>query len=163
MDKDQLFMKQALKLAKKAYDQHEVPVGCVIVQNGKIIARSYNQRHTTKNSLDHAELIAIKKASKKLNQWILDDCEMYVTLEPCLMCAGAILQSRIKRLIYATSEPKFGSCGSVINVIENKTFNHQVLLTRDVLEEESKTLLKTFFKEIRASKQKVGENNEGNS
>lgn len=162
MDNDQFFMKQALKLAKKAYDQHEVPVGCVIVQNGKIIARSYNQRHTTKNSLDHAELIAIKKASKKLNQWILDDCEMYVTLEPCLMCAGAILQSRIKRLIYATSEPKFGSCGSVINVIENKTFNHQVLLTRDVLEEESKTLLKTFFKEIRASKQKVGGNNEGN-
>lgn len=163
MDNDQFFMKQALKLAKKAYDQHEVPVGCVIVQNGKIIARSYNQRHTTKNSLDHAELIAIKKACKKLNQWILDDCEMYVTLEPCLMCAGAILQSRIKRLIYATNEPKFGSCGSMIDVIENKTFNHQVLLTRYVLEEESKMLLKTFFKEIRASKQKVGENNEGNS
>ena len=163
MDKDVFFMKQALKQAHMAYHKKEVPVGCIVVQNDKIISRSYNKRQTNKSTLDHAEMIAIKKACKKLNKWILDDCEMYVTLEPCLMCAGAILQARFKRLIYATKEPKFGSCGSIINVIEDKTFNHQVLLRTGVLEEEASNLIKSFFKEIRTSKLKVGVNDEGNN
>jgi tRNA(adenine34) deaminase len=163
MSKDAYYMQIALQQANKAFQVNEVPVGCVIVYQDKIIARSYNKRHTNKNTLDHAEIIAIKKACNKLNAWILDECDIYVTLEPCLMCAGAMLQARIRRLIYATSEPKFGSCGSVINVIEDKTFNHQIQLTTGILEEESKQLLKSFFKQIRAFKLKVGVKNEGNN
>lgn len=147
-------MKEALKEAKKAYLKEEVPVGCVIVYNNEIIARAHNTRHKNKSALDHAEILAIKKANKKLNAWMLDGATLYVTLEPCLMCAGAIFQSRIKRVVFAASEPKFGSFGSVINVSNPEyKFNHKIELTKGVLEEESALLLKTFFKEIRSKKQ----------
>jgi tRNA(adenine34) deaminase len=153
-NQDIFFMKEALKEAKKAYLKEEVPVGCVIVYNNEIIARAHNTRHKNKSALDHAEILAIKKANKKLNAWMLDGATLYVTLEPCLMCAGAIFQSRIKRVVYAASEPKFGSFGSVINVSNPEyKFNHKIELTKGVLEEESALLLKTFFKEIRTKKQ----------
>ena len=153
-NQDIFFMKEALKEAKKAYLKEEVPVGCVIVYNNEIIARAHNTRHKNKSALDHAEILAIKKANKKLNAWMLDGATLYVTLEPCLMCAGAIFQSRIKRVVYAASEPKFGSFGSVINVSNPEyKFNHKIVLTKGVLEEESALLLKTFFKEIRSKKQ----------
>lgn len=153
---DEFFMKEALKEATKAAKQDEVPVGCVIVKDGEIIAKSHNIRHKSKSVFDHAEISAIKKASKKLNSWILDDVTIYVTLEPCLMCAGAIIQARIKRLVYATNEPKHGACGSILDVFnrEKYQFNHQVEITKGVLEEESKQLLKSFFKELRIKKQK---------
>jgi tRNA(adenine34) deaminase len=147
-------MKEAFKEAQKAYKKDEVPVGAVIVKDGKIIARGYNQKEKCKNAIKHAEIIAIEKACKKLKNWHLEGCELYVTLEPCLMCAGAIFQSRIKRVVYAASEPKFGSFGSVINVSNPEyKFNHKIELTKGVLEEESALLLKTFFKEIRTKKQ----------
>ena len=148
------YMEEALKEAKKAYKKGEVPVGCVIVYNNEIIAKAHNTRHKNKSALDHAEILAIKKANKKLNAWLLDNTTLYVTLEPCLMCAGAIFQSRIKRVVYAASDPKFGSFGSIINVSNPEyKFNHKVELTKGVLEEESALLLKTFFKEIRTKKQ----------
>ena len=126
-NQDIFFMKEALKEAKKAYLKEEVPVGCVIVYNNEIIARAHNTRHKNKSALDHAEILAIKKANKKLNAWMLDNATIYVTLEPCLMCAGAIFQSRIKRVVYAASEPKFGSFGSIINVSNPEyKFNHKV-------------------------------------
>jgi tRNA(adenine34) deaminase len=163
MNKDAYYMQIALKQANKAFQIGEVPVGCVIVHQDKIISKSYNKRHTNKNTLDHAEMLAIKKACKKLDAWILDECDIYVTLEPCLMCAGAMLQARIKRLIYATSEPKFGSCGSIINVLSDKTFNHQIQISKGILENESSQLLKSFFKQIRISKSKAGGSNESNN
>ena len=113
---DIFFMKEALKEANKAYLKEEVPVGCVIVYKNEIIARAHNTRHKNKSALDHAEILAIKKANKKLNAWMLDGATIYVTLEPCLMCAGAIFQSRIKRVVYAASEPKFGAFGSILDL-----------------------------------------------
>ena len=153
-NQDIFFMNEALKEAKKAYKKEEVPVGCVIVYNNEIIARAHNTRHKNKSALDHAEILAIKKANKKLNAWMLDRATLYVTLEPCLMCAGAIYQSRIKRVVFAASEPKFGSFGSVIDLssIEYK-FNHKVDVVKGIKELESSTLLKTFFKELRNKKQ----------
>ena len=151
---DIFFMKEALKEAKKAYLKEEVPVGCVIVYNNEIIARAHNTRHKNKSALDHAEILAIKKANKKLNAWMLDGATIYVTLEPCLMCAGAIFQSRIKRVVYAASEPKFGSFGSIIDVSNPiYKFNHKVELTKGILESDASLLLKSFFKEIRSKKQ----------
>lgn len=151
---DIFFMKEALKEAKKAYLKEEVPVGCVIVYNNEIIARAHNTRHKNKSALDHAEILAIKKANKKLNAWMLDGATIYVTLEPCLMCAGAIFQSRIKRVVYAASEPKFGAFGSILDVSSlDYKFNHKVELTKGILENEASLLLKTFFKEIRTKKQ----------
>lgn len=151
---DIFFMKEALKEAKKAYLKEEVPVGCVIVYNNEIIARAHNTRHKNKSALDHAEILAIKKANKKLNAWMLDAATIYVTLEPCLMCAGAIFQSRIKRVVYAASEPKFGAFGSILDVSSPEyRFNHKVELTKGILEAEASLLLKTFFKEIRSKKQ----------
>ena len=151
---DIFFMKEALKEAKKAYLKEEVPVGCVIVYNNEIIARAHNTRHKNKSALDHAEILAIKKANKKLNAWMLDNATLYVTLEPCLMCAGAIFQSRIKRVVYAASEPKFGSFGSIIDVSNPiYKFNHKVELTKGILESDASLLLKSFFKEIRSKKQ----------
>ncbi len=150
---DEYFMTLALKEARKAYIKKEVPVGCVIVLNGEVIARAHNQRHKNKSVFDHAEIIAIKKANKKLNSWMLDEAIMYVTLEPCLMCAGAIIQSRIKRIVYAATEPKFGVFGSVLNLKDHMhKFNHQLEVTPLIMKEESSTLLKTFFKEIRNTK-----------
>ncbi len=143
------FMKAALKDAKKAAKIQEVPIGCVIVQDGKIIAHGYNRRNTDKNTLSHAELIAIRKANKKLGDWRLEDCTMYVTLEPCQMCAGALVQSRIKRVVIAAMNTKAGCGGSVINLLQMEQFNHQIEVTRGVLEEESAALISEFFQQLR--------------
>ena len=145
-------MKEAIKEAQKAAALDEVPVGCVIVVEDKIVARSHNLRQTKKNALGHAEIIAINKACKKLNRWILDDATIYCTLEPCIMCSGAILQARIKRLVYGASEPKFGCAGSVLNILEENNFNHQVEVTRGIMKEENSNILTSFFKTLRENK-----------
>ena len=152
MTEDEKFMKAALKQAQKAYAIDEVPIGCVIVQNGHIIARGYNRRNIDKNTLAHAELSAIRKASKKTGDWRLEDCTMYVTLEPCQMCAGAIVQSRMKRVVIASMNAKAGCAGSVLNLLQMQQFNHQVEITQGVLEEECSRLLSSFFRELRERK-----------
>ena len=152
MTTDEKFMKAALAQAKKAYALDEVPIGCVIVQNNKIIARGYNRRNTDKNTLAHAELTAIKKASKKTGDWRLEDCTLYVTLEPCQMCAGAIVQSRMQRVVIASMNAKAGCAGSVLNLLQMKEFNHQVEITRGVLEEECSAMLSGFCRELRSRK-----------
>ena len=151
MTNNEKYMALALKEAEKAFKKNEVPVGCVIVKDDKVIARAHNLRQTKKSVLGHAEILAIEKASKKLNSWILEGCTIYVTLEPCPMCAGTILQSRIKKLVFAANEPKFGACGSVINLFEKK-FNHEVEVIPNVLQEESSKLLKNFFQILRQNK-----------
>ena len=145
-------MKRALKEAKKAAKIGEVPIGCVIVYKNKIIGKGYNRRIKDKNTLSHAELNAIKKASKKLKDWRLDDCEMYVTNEPCQMCAGAIVQARIKKVYIGCMSPKSGCAGSILNLLQVDAFNHQVEIETGVLEEECSNILKTFFRNLRSSK-----------
>ena len=145
-------MKEAIRQAKKAEVLEEVPIGCVIVHEGKIIARGYNRRNTDKNTLSHAELNAIRKASKKLGDWRLEGCTMYVTLEPCQMCAGAIVQSRMKRVVIASMNPKAGCAGSVLNLLQMAEFNHQVEIEKGVLNEECSTMLSDFFRELRERK-----------
>ncbi|MDK2809004.1 MAG: tRNA(adenine34) deaminase [Clostridiales bacterium] len=152
---DQVYMKEALKQAKKAYKIKEVPIGCVIVRDDQIIARSYNKRNTSKNPLAHAELLAIKKASCAVGDWRLEDCTMYITLEPCQMCAGAIVQSRMKRVVIASMNQKAGCAGSIINLLEMPQFNHQVEVERGILEEACSAMLSQFFKELREEKQKA--------
>lgn len=152
MTQDEKYMKEAIRQAKKAYALDEVPIGCVIVQNGKIIARGYNRRNTDKNTLAHAELTAIKKASKKTRDWRLEDCTLYVTLEPCQMCAGAIVQSRMGRVVIASMNPKAGCAGSVLNLLQMSQFNHQVEIEKGVLGEECSQMLSNFFKELRKRK-----------
>ncbi len=152
MTQDEKYMREAIKQAKKAYALDEVPIGCVIVREDKIIARAYNRRNTDKNTLSHAELSAIKKASKKCGDWRLEDCTMYVTLEPCPMCAGAIVQARIPKVVIGCFNPKAGCAGSVINLLQMKQFNHQVEIVPDVLHDECSTMLSQFFKELRAKK-----------
>lgn len=152
MTTEERYMKAAIKQAKKAENIDEVPIGCVIVYHGKIIARGYNRRNIDKNTLSHAELNAIKKASKRLGDWRLDDCEMYVTLEPCQMCAGAIVQSRIKKIYIGSMNPKAGSAGSVINLLQVKEFNHQVEIESGILQEECSGMLADFFKNLRKRK-----------
>ena len=147
------FMKEALKEAKKAYEKLEVPVGAIIVKDGKIIARAHNLKETKKDTTNHAEILAIKKASKKLDSWRLLDCEMYVTLEPCAMCAGAIIQSRIKKIYIGTLDEKTGAAGSVLNVFEYP-FNHQVEVEKGILKENCENILKDFFKMLRKYKKK---------
>ena len=142
-------MKEALKQAKKAYALGEVPIGCVIVYEDKIIARGYNRRNTDKNTLAHAEITAINRASKKIGDWRLEDCTLYVTLEPCQMCAGAIVQSRITNVVMGCMNPKAGCGGSVLNILEMPEFNHQVNVTRGVMEEECSLILQSFFRELR--------------
>lgn len=154
MTTDERYMKEALKQAKKAYVLEEVPIGCVIVQNDKIIARGYNRRNTDKNTLSHAELIAIRKASKKTGDWRLEDCTMYITLEPCQMCAGAIVQARIGRVVIGAMNPKAGCGGSILNLLEMPEFNHQVEVSRGVLKEECSQMMTEFFKELRAAKKR---------
>lgn len=149
MTVDERYMKEALKQAKRAYALDEVPIGCVIVQNDKIIARGYNRRNTDKNTLAHAELTAIRRASKKTGDWRLEDCTIYITLEPCQMCAGAIVQSRLKRVVIGAMNPKAGCAGSVLNLLEMPEFNHQAEVERGVLEEECSGLLKEFFRQLR--------------
>ena len=151
---DIIFMKEALKQAKKAEKIGEVPIGCVIVQNGKIIARGYNRRNTDKTTLAHAELLAIKKASKAVGDWRLEDCTLYVTLEPCQMCAGAIVQARMKRVVAGAMNPKAGCAGSILNLLQVPKFNHQVEFEHGVLEEECSNLLQSFFKTLRKQKSK---------
>jgi len=155
MTRDEKYMKAAIREAKKAYALEEVPIGCVIVQNDKIIARGYNRRNTHKNHLAHAEMSAIKKASKKTGDWRLEDCTMYVTLEPCQMCAGAIVQSRLGKVVIGSMNPKAGCAGSVINLLQMKQFNHQVEMETGVLEEECSTMLSGFFQELREKKKQA--------
>lgn len=142
-------MKEALKEAKKAYKKEEVPVGAIIVKDGKIIARAHNIKETKKNAVGHAEILAIQKACKKLNAWRLIDCEMYVTLEPCSMCAGALINSRIKKIYVGTDDPKTGACGSVLNLLEDYPFNHKIEIEKYILKDECEGLLKDFFKFLR--------------
>ena len=152
MEDKERFMQEALKEAKKAYTKLEVPVGCVIVKDGKIIARGHNLKETKQDTTKHAEMIAIQKASKKLNSWRLLDCEMYVTLEPCSMCAGAIIQSRIKKIYIGTLDEKTGAVGSVLNLLEDYTFNHKVEVETGILKTDCENILKEFFKELRKAK-----------
>ncbi len=151
---EEKFMKEALKEAQKAYQKKEVPVGAVIVKDGKIIARAHNIKEEKNDTTKHAEILAISKASKKLQSWRLTDCEMYVTLEPCSMCAGACIGARIKKVYIGTMDLKTGSCGSVLNLLEDYTFNHKVELQTGILQKECEELLKKFFKELRQSKKK---------
>ena len=149
---DEKFMKQAIKQAKKAYAIGEVPIGCVIVHDGKIIGRGYNRRTIDKNTLAHAEIQAIRKACKKMDDWRLEECTMYVTLDPCQMCSGAIVQSRMTRVVVGCMNPKAGCAGSVLNLLQMEEFNHQVELEIGVLEEECSQMMKSFFKELRDAK-----------
>ena len=151
-DTDAKYMKEAIRQAKKAYAIGEVPIGCVIVRDGKIISRGYNRRTIDKNTLAHAELAAIKKASKKLDDWRLEGCTMYVTLEPCQMCAGALVQSRIDRVVVGCMNPKAGCAGSVLNLLQQDGLNHQVEVTKGVLAEECSGLMTSFFRELRKKK-----------
>ena len=154
MEQKEKFMKEALKEAKKAYDKLEIPVGAIIVRDGKIIARGYNIKEEKKDTTKHAEIIAIQKASKKLNNWRLNDCELYVTLEPCPMCAGAIIQSRIKRVYIGTMDEKTGACGSVLDLFKDYKFNHIVETETGILKDSCEKILKDFFKEHRNMKNK---------
>ena len=160
LTEDEKYMKKALAQAKRAYDLGEVPIGCVIVYDGKIIGRGYNRRNTDKNTLCHAEISAIKKASRKMGDWRLEGCTMYVTLEPCQMCAGACVQARIDRVVIGCMSPKSGCAGSVINLLQMDEFNHKVEITKDVLNEECSAMLTKFFEElrIRNKAEKVREN-----
>ena len=151
---DEKYMKEAIRQAKKAYAIGEVRIGCVIVYEDKVIGRGYNRRTIDKNTLSHAELNAIRKASKKMGAGRLEGCTMYVTLEPCQMCSGAIVQSRMSRVVVGCMNPKAGCAGSVLNLLNMEEFNHQVELTTGVLEEECSQMMKTFFKELRESKKK---------
>ena len=145
MTTDEKYMKEAIRQAKKAKALDEVPIGCVIVYEDKIIARGYNRRNTDKNTLS-------RKASKKLGDWRLEGCTMYITLEPCQMCAGAIVQARVSRVVIGSMNPKAGCAGSVLNILQMDRFNHQVELTKGVLQEECSTMLSDFFKELREKK-----------
>ena len=149
---EEKYMKEALKEAKKAYEKLEVPVGVVIVKDNKIIARAHNLKDTKKDTTHHAEILAIQKASKKLGAWRLNDCEMYVTLEPCSMCAGAIINSRIKKIYIGALDEKTGAAGSVLNLFEDYKFNHKVEVEKGILKEECENILKSFFKELRKIK-----------
>ena len=148
------FMQEALKEAKKAYEKMEVPVGCVIVKDNKIIARAHNLKETKFDTTKHAEILAIQKASKKLRSWRLLNCEMYITLEPCSMCAGAIINSRIKKIYIGALDGKTGAAGSVLNLFEDYCFNHKVEIEKNVLKNECEEILKKFFKELRVIKSK---------
>ena len=143
------YMREALKQAKKAYKLGEVPIGCVIVHQGRIIGRGYNRRNTDKNTLSHAEITAIKRASKVIGDWRLEDCTLYVTLEPCQMCPGAIIQARIPEVVMGCRNPKAGCAGSVLDILQNPAFNHQAKVTQGVLENECSEMLKTFFAKLR--------------
>ncbi len=152
---DEKYMKEALKQAKKAAVIDEVPIGCVIVHEGKIIARGYNRRNKEGSTLAHAEIIAIKKASRKLNDWRLEECTMYVTLEPCPMCAGAIVQARIPKVVIGAMNPKAGCAGSILDMFQVREFNHQVEKVSGVLEEECSNIMTKFFRELRKRKKQL--------
>ena len=149
---DVRYMREAVRQAKKAYALGETPIGCVIVHEGKIIGRGYNRRNTDKSPLAHAEISAIKKAAKKLGDWRIEECTLYVTLEPCQMCAGAIVQARIPRVVIGCMNPKAGCAGSIVNLLQMEQFNHQAEVKRGVLEEECSQMMKQFFRELRERK-----------
>ena len=155
MNKHNKYMKEALRQAKKAYALNEVPIGCVIVYEDKIIARGYNRRNTDHNTLAHAELNAIRKASKKLGDWRLEGCTVYITLEPCQMCAGAIVQARVDQVVIGSMNAKAGCAGSVLNLLHMPEFNHQVEITYGIMEEECSTMLSEFFKDLREQKKQA--------
>lgn len=158
MTTDEKYMKAAIKQAKKAGEAGDVPIGCVIVHEDTIIARGYNKRNAKKTTLAHAELLAIEKASKKLGDWRLEECTMYITLEPCQMCAGAIVQARIPRVVVGAMNKKAGCAGSVLNLFQIPAFNHQVEFVNGVLEEECSSMLSDFFRDLRkCSKQRKEE------
>lgn len=154
MTTDEKYMKEAIRQAKKAYQREETPIGCVIVYEGRIIARGYNKRNWKKNTLAHAEIIAINKASRIIGDWRLENCTMYVTLEPCPMCAGAIVQARIPRVVVGSMNPKAGCAGSVINLLQTPRFNHQAELITGVLADECSRLMTGFFRELRQKRKK---------
>ena len=143
------YMELALNEAKKAYKIEEIPVGAIIVKEGKVISRAYNQKETKNNPIAHAEILAIERASKKLGRWRLDDCDLYVTLEPCPMCAGAIIQARLKNLYIGTMDPKSGACGSVLDLSKDFPFNHKVNTIVGIKKLECEKILKDFFKQLR--------------
>lgn len=149
---DEKFMKLAMKEAEKAGQMDEVPIGAILVQDHEVIATGYNIREKTQTTLSHAELIAIEQANEKLGSWRLDDCTLYVTLEPCPMCAGAIVQARVKRVVFGAFDPKAGCAGTLMNLLEESRFNHQVEVVSGVMEEECKLLIKDFFKRLRQKK-----------
>ncbi len=149
---DEKFMKAAIAQAKKAEALDEVPIGCVIVSDGKIISRGYNRRNTDLSTTSHAEMNAIRKASRRLGDWRLEGCTLYVTLEPCQMCAGAIVQARLDRVVIGCMNPKAGCAGSILNLLQVQEFNHQVEITRDVLGEECSAMLTGFFRDLRRKK-----------
>ena len=161
LSEDERYMRQAITLANKAAANGDVPIGCVIVYEGKVIARGYNRRNVDKTTLAHAEIMAIKKASKVLGDWRLEDCTMYVTLEPCQMCAGAIVQARIPKVYIGSMNPKAGCAGSVLNLLDEKGFNHQVETEEGLLGEECSMMLKEFFKELREKRKKKKEEKAG--
>lgn len=152
MTEDERYMRQAITQAKKALKNDDVPIGCVIVRDGKVIARGYNRRNKDRQSLAHAELMAIKRASKIVGDWRLEDCKMYVTLEPCQMCSGAIVQARIPEVVIGCMNPKAGCAGSVINLLDMAGFNHRVKITKGILENECSKMLTDFFKKMRENK-----------
>ena len=154
MENKEYFMKEALKEAKKALKLEEIPVGAVIVKDGKIIARGYNKKEIKKDATRHAEILAIEKASEKLDNWRLIDCEMYVTVEPCVMCAGAILSSRIKKVYIGTEDNRMGAVGSVLNLFDDYTFNHKVEYEKGILKNDCESLIKDFFKYLRKKKRR---------
>lgn len=152
MDEKIKFMKEALKEAQKSYKKEEIPVGAIIVKDGKIIARGHNLKETKTDPTKHAEIIAIQKACKKLQTWRLTGCTMYLTLEPCSMCAGSLIQSRLDKVVIGTMDEKTGACGSVLNLLADYKFNHIVQIETGIMQEECKTILQQFFKELRARK-----------
>lgn len=160
LTEDEKYMKEAIRQAKKALLLDEVPIGCVIVYQGKIIARGYNRRNTDRNTISHAEMNAIRKASRILGDWRLEGCTIYVTLEPCQMCSGAIVQSRIDRCVIGAMNPKAGCAGSVMNLLQIASFNHQVEITYSVLEEECSSMLSSFFRDLRKKKEAEKESSE---
>ena len=162
MTEDERFMKKALHQAKRAAAIGEIPIGCVIVRDGKVIARGFNQRRSRKTTLAHAEMIAIDRASRKLGDWRLEGCTMYVTLEPCQMCSGALVQSRIDRVVIGTMNPKAGCAGSILNILRMPEFNPQVEITGGVLQEECSAVLQDFFRDlrIRVKEEKKAETNQ---
>lgn len=149
---DEFYMSLAIEQAKKAEALGEVPIGAVIVVNGEVIASAYNLRETTQNAVTHAELLAIEKACQKTGSWRLEQAELYVTLEPCPMCSGAILLSRIERVVYGAKDPKAGCAGTLMNLLEDSRFNHQAEVVSGVLEEKCGSMLTEFFRELRKKK-----------
>lgn len=144
-EKDMYFMKEALKEAQKAFEKDEVPVGAVIVYNDKIIARAHNQMRTLNDPTAHAEMVAITSAANVLKDMRLIDCALYVTIEPCSMCAGALVLARVKRIVYGADDPKTGACGSVLNIVQNKKLNHRIKVTKGILKEECSRIIQEFF------------------